>query len=154
MTTQLASEALIPNPRLSAFKPFIGTWTTVGHHSMMPGITLHGRTRFEWHEGGGFLCVRSEIDEEGIPSAIALIGSDDDADAYTMLYFDERTVTRRFEVTVGDGTLRWWRNAPGFSQRYVLIVAPEGDTLHGVSSLSKDDATWEQDLELTYTRAK
>jgi hypothetical protein len=47
MTRQLASEALIPNPRLSAFKPFIGTWTTVGHHSMMPGITLHGRTTFE-----------------------------------------------------------------------------------------------------------
>ena len=98
--------------------------------------------------------MRSEIDEEGIPSAISLIGSDDNADVYTMLYFDERAVTRRFEVTVGDGTLRWWRNAPGFSQRYVLIVAPEGDTLHGVSSLSKDDATWEQDLELTYTRAR
>jgi len=154
MTTQLASEALIPNPRLSAFKPFIGTWTTVGHHSMMPGITLHGRTRFEWHEGGGFLCVRSEIEEKGIPSAIAIIGSDDGFEELTMLYFDERAVTRRFEVTIGDGTLRWWRTAPGFSQRYVLTVGADGDTLHGVSSLSKDDATWEQDLELSYTRVK
>jgi hypothetical protein len=154
MTTELASEALIPNPRLSAFKPLIGTWATVGHHSMMPGITLHGRTTFEWHEGGAFLCVRSETEEEGIPSAIALIGSDDDAEGFTLVYFDERTVSRRFEVTMGNGTLRWSRTAPGFSQRYVLIVAPEGDTLHGVSSLSKDDVTWEQDLELTYTRVK
>jgi hypothetical protein len=138
MTSQVASEAMIPNPRLSAFKPLIGTWTTVGHHSMMRGITLHGRTAFEWHEGGAFLRIRSEIEEEGIPSAIALIGSDDSVTMLTMLYFDERAVARRFEVTMVDGTLRWWRTAPGFSQRYVLTVDPDGDTLHGVSSLSKD----------------
>ena len=154
MTSALSREAMIPNPRLSAFKAFIGTWTTVGHHSMMPGITLHGRTTFEWHEGGAFVCVRSEIEEEGIPTAIALIGSDDDAGVLTMLYFDERTVSRRFEVSTGDRTVRWWRTAPGFSQRFVLTMAPDGNTLRGVSSLSKDDTTWEQDLELSYTRVK
>jgi hypothetical protein len=150
----LASEALIPNPRLAAFEPFVGTWATVGSHSMMPGITLHGRTVFEWHEGGAFLCVRSEIEEPGIPSAIALIGSDDESQTYTMLYFDERTVSRRFEVAIEGAVVRWWRTAPGFSQRYELTVASDGDTLRGVSSLSKDDATWEQDLELSYTRVK
>ena len=148
----LASEAMIPNPRLAAFEPFMGTWTTVGSHSMMPGITLHGRTVFEWHEGGALLCVRSEIEEAGIPSAIALIGSDDAAETYTMLYFDERAVSRRFEVAIEGAVLRYWRTVPGFSQRYELTVASDGDTLRGVSSLSKDDATWEQDLELTYTR--
>jgi hypothetical protein len=150
----LARAAMIPNPRLAAFTPLIGTWTTVGRHAMMPGVTLHGRTVFEWHEGGAFLCVRSEIDEPGIPSAIALVGSDDAAAELTMLYFDERAVTRRFEVATDGAEVRWWRTAPGFSQRYVLTVAPGGDTLHGVSSLSKDDATWEQDLELRYTRVR
>jgi hypothetical protein len=154
MTSQLAREAMIPNPRLAAFTPLVGVWTTVGRHSMMPGVALHGRTAFEWHEGGAFLLVRTEIEEPGIPSGIALIGSDDDAEALTMLYFDERAVARRYEVTMGEGVLRWWRTAPGFSQRFVLTVAPGGDTLHGVSALSKDDATWEQDLELSYTRVK
>ena len=154
MNSQLASEAMIPNPRLAAFEPFIGVWTTVGHHSMMPGITLHGRTAFEWHEGGAFLQVRSEIEEEGIPSGIVFIGSDDGTDAFTMLYFDERTVSRRYEVAIEGGVLRWWRTAPQFSQRYEITVAPDGDTLRGLSYLSKDDATWEQDLELTYTRVK
>jgi hypothetical protein len=154
MMTQLAGEAMIPNPRLAVFKPFIGAWTTEGSHSMMPGIRLHGRTIFEWHEGGGFLCVRSEIDEPGIPSAVALIGSDDEAGALTMLYFDERTVSRRFDVAMEGSVLRWWRSAPGFSQRYVLTASPDGDALRGVSSLSKDDVSWEQDLELRYARAK
>jgi hypothetical protein len=154
MMTQLAGEAMIPNPRLAVFKPFIGAWTTEGSHSMMPGIRLHGRTIFEWHEGGGFLCVRSEIDEPGIPSAVALIGSDDEAGALTMLYFDERTVSRRFDVAMEGSVLRWWRSAPGFSQRCVLTASPDSDTLRGVSSLSKDDVSWEQDLELRYARAK
>ena len=154
MPKQLANEAMIPNPRLAAFKPLIGVWTTVGSHSMMPGITLHGRTAVEWHEGGAFLCMRSEIDEPGIPSALAIIGSDDNRETLTMLYFDERAVSRRHEVAMDGSVLRWWRTAPGFSQRYVLTVGPDGDTLHGVSELSKDDATWEQDLELGYTRVK
>jgi hypothetical protein len=154
MVSQLAAEAMIPNPRLAGFKSLIGAWTTVGHHSMMPDITLHGRTVFEWHEGGAFLRIRSEIEEPGIPSAIALIGSDDEAEAFTMLYFDERAVTRRFEVAMDGAALRWWRTAPGFSQRYILTVAPDGDTLRGVSTLSKDDVTWDQDLELSYTRVK
>jgi hypothetical protein len=95
IVSKLAGEAMIPNPRLAAFKPVVGEWTTVGRHSMMPGITLHGRTVFEWHEGGAFLCMRSEIEEPGIPSGIALIGSDDDAEPLTKLYFDERAVARR-----------------------------------------------------------
>jgi hypothetical protein len=154
MVSQLASEAMIPNPRLASFKSLIGVWTTVGRHSMMPAITLHGLTAFEWCEGGAFVRIRSEIEEPGIPSGIALIGSDDGTEALTMLYFDERAVTRRYEVAMEGAVLRWWRTAPGFSQRFVLTVAPEGETLRGVSSLSKDDVTWDQDLELSYTRVK
>ena len=144
---------MIPNPRLAALEKFIGTWTTVGSHSMMPGITLHGRTSFEWYEGGAYVCIRTAIDEPGIPSAIALVGSDDAVEGLTMLYFDERTVSRRFDVAIEGGVLRWSRTAPGFSQRYVLTPSSDGNTLRGVSSFSKDDVAWEQDLELTYTRS-
>ena len=136
------------------FRPLIGVWTTEGHHTMMPGVALHGRTSFEWHEGGAFVLMRTEIDEPGIPSGLAIIGSDDEAGALTMLYFDERTVSRRFEVETSDGAVRWWRTAPGFSQRYVLTMSPDGDTLRGESSLSTDDSTWARDLALSYTRTK
>jgi hypothetical protein len=150
--TQFASAAMIPNPRLAAFGPLIGEWTTVGRHTMMPGVKLHGRTVFDWHEGGAFLRMRSEVEQPGIPTGIALIGSDDAIEAFSMLYFDERAVSRRFEVAKDGDVLRWWRTAPGFSQRFALTAAPDGNMLHGVSALSKDNVTWDQDLELTYTR--
>jgi len=146
-----ASAAMIPNPRLAALAPLVGEWTTAGSHAMLPGAALRGRTVFDWHEGGAFLRIRSEVDDPRIPTAVSLVGSDDATGALVMLYFDERGVSRRFDVAVEDGVVRWWRTAPGFSQRFTL--APDGDTLRGVSALSRDDATWEQDLELTYTRA-
>lgn len=152
--SQFASAAMIRNPRLAAFGPLVGEWRTGGRHSMMPGVMLHGRALFDWHEGGAFLRMRSEIEEPGIPTAVALVGSDDAGEAFTMLYFDERAVSRRFEVAMDGAVMQWWRAAPGFSQRFTLTVAPGGDTLHGLSELSKDDVTWDQDMELTYSRVK
>ncbi len=152
--SQFASAAMIPNPRLAVFAPLIGEWSTAGRHSMLPGVELRGRTVFDWHDGGAFLRIRSEMEEPRIPPGIALVGSDDASERFTMLYFDARGLSRRYEVVMDGGVMRWWRTAPGFSQRVTLAMAPEGDTLRGVSELSKDDVTWEQDLELTYTRVE
>jgi hypothetical protein len=98
--------------------------------------------------------MRSEIDEPGIPSAIAILGSDDAAETYFMLYFDERGVSRKYEMTMRDNIWRYWRNAPGFSQRFTGTFADDSNTIIGVSELSEDDSTWKRDLELTYTRVK
>jgi len=153
MTQELAHEASIPNAKLAAFAPFIGTWTTEGRHPMLP-TTLHGRTIFEWQDKGAFLRIRSEVDEPGVPSGISIIGSDDQMGTFTMLYFDERGVSRRYEVAIDGGVMRWWRDAPGFMQRYTLNVSVDGNTLHGVGELAKDDGPWGPDLELTYTRSR
>jgi hypothetical protein len=123
MTARLASDAKIPNPHLAALAPLIGVWKTAGHHAMMPGVSLHGRTAFEWHEGGAFLRMRSEIDEPGIPSAIAIIDSDDQANALTMLYFDERAVARRFDVAVDGGTFGLVRASPARFVRLPCSIA-------------------------------
>lgn len=148
----LASAALIPNPRLAPFAPLLAEWATTGRHAMIPGVMLHGRVVFDWHEGGAFLRMRTEVDEPRIPAAVALVGSDDAGESFTMLYFDERTVSRRFEVSIDGDVVRWWRTAPGFSQRFTLTIAPGARTLHGVSEFSKDDVSWQQDLEMAYTR--
>jgi hypothetical protein len=146
-------EASIPNPALKPLSALIGKWRTVGTHPLVPGTTFHGHTTFEWVEGGAFLIMHSEIDEPGIPSAIAIFGSDDSTGEYFMLYFDERGVSRKYEVTLRDNTLKWWRNAPGFSQRFAGTFVDGGRTIVGKGELSKDGSRWEGDLQLTYTRA-
>ena len=147
-------EAAIPNPALEPFSVLVGEWNTIGTHRLIPNTTLHGHTSFAWLEGGAFLIMHSEIEEPGIPSGIAVFGSDDVNGEYFMLYFDERGVSRKFEVTLRDNILKFWRNSPGFSQRFTGTFTDEGHTLIGVSELSEDDSTWKRDLELTYTRVR
>jgi hypothetical protein len=152
MARKSTNEASIPNPALALFGKLVGEWTTVGTHGLVPDTTYHGHTTFEWLEGGAFLIMHSEIDEPDIPSAVAVIGSDDSAGDYSMLYFDERGVSRKFEVTLSNNTLTWLRKFPGFSQRVTLTIADDGRTIVSKGALSKDDVSWEKDLDLTYTR--
>lgn len=146
-------EAAKPNPLLEALSPFLGTWNTVGTHPLVPGTTFHGRTSFAWLEGGAFFMMRSEIDEPGIPSGIAIFGSDDGTGECSMLYFDERDVSRRYEVRLREGVIEWSRNDPEFSQRFIATLSADGRTIVAGGEMSREGGSWEPDLQLTYTRS-
>jgi hypothetical protein len=151
MTTHSNHEAAIPNPALSFLKALIGEWKTAGTHPYFPDAIFHGRTSFQWIEGGAFMIMHSEIDEGEIPSGIAIFGSDDATGEYFMLYFDERKVSRKYDVSFQDNIIKWSRNSRDFSQRMTLTF-PDNDTIICKGEMCKDNKTWEKDLELTYTR--
>jgi hypothetical protein len=152
MVTPIGPEAQRRNPALEPLSPLVGVWRTTGSHPLVPGTTFHGRTSFEWHEHGAFLLMRSEIDEPEIPSAVAVIGSDDAAGTFTMVYFDERDISRRYTVEVADGEVCWYRDEAGFAQRMEISVAADGTRLDGRGTMSRDGGPWEDDLQLTYQR--
>jgi len=151
MAKLIGREASIPNEALKPFSFLIGEWLTEGSHPMLPGQLLHGRTSFAWADGGAFLIMRSEIDEPGIPSGIAIFGTDDETHECSMLYFDERGVSRRYLVALAGDGCRWWRDAPGFSQRFTIHVAAGGNRMVGEGALNRGEK-WEPDLQLTFTR--
>ena len=152
MATLIGSEAQRPNPALEGLNPLIGRWRTTGTHPLVPGTTFHGHTSFQWVEAGAFVMMRSEVDEPEIPSAVAFIGSDDAAGTLTMLYFDERDISRRYTLEVGDGEVSWHRDEGGFAQRMGLTVAADGSRLEAKGTMSRDGGPWEDDLQLTYER--
>lgn len=154
MSHDSTHEMSTPNPALEPFSILIGSWHTTGTHGLLPDTTLHGHTSFEWIEGGAFILMRSAIDDPRFPKGIAIIGSDDSEGEYYMLTFDDRGVSRKHNVTLQDNIWTWWRNAPGFSQRYQGVIVDGGNTIVGKGELSKDGSSWEKDLDLTYTRAE
>lgn len=154
MAKVIGENALQSNPALKPFEVLIGEWETTGSHSYFPDTVLHGRAIFEWVEGGAFLIQRSEIDEPQFPDGIEIFGSDDVAKKFFMLHFDERGVSRKFEVSVDGNQIRWWREEPSFSQRYTLTIEESGNKLLSEGEMSQNGAPWEKDLELTYTRVK
>lgn len=146
----------------TALAHLLGRWTTEATHPMMPGVVVHGTADVEWLEGEQFLIIRSRTDHPDFPDAMSVIGDDaqDRADdkaenhppALCMHYFDSRGVFRRYEVSADDKAWRWWRESPGFSQRFTGTYADGGNTIIGVSQL-RQKADWEDDLKITYRRA-
>ena len=137
---------------LQGWQRLAGRWATEATHPGLPGAVVIGQSTFEWLEGGAFLIMRSQIDEPGVPSGIAIFGTDDTTGECSMLYFDERGVSRRYEASLRDGELRWWRDTPEFSQRFTGTFSADGDTITGQGELSRDGATWAPDLAITYRR--
>jgi hypothetical protein len=146
--------ASTPNPALESFEVLIGEWSTEGTHPLFPGVTLHGRASFEWLEGGAFVLMRAKVDHPDFPRGVAVIGSDDAAGSCFMLYFDERGVSRKYDVTLRDNVLKWWREDPGFAQRFTGTIAPDADVMVVEGEMARDGSPWEGDLSLTYTRIR
>jgi len=139
------------NARLAGFAPLLGAWSTTGKHPQLPGRTLRGTVSFERIEGGAFVRVRSTSAEPEIPSGVALFGTDDAGEG-TMLYFDDRGVSRRYSFSLSDGELSWWRDDPSFRQRFSVKIQPGGQRLSGTGEMSRNGGAWEEDLALTYER--
>jgi hypothetical protein len=150
MTKAIGSKAQIPNPALKPLAPLIGEWQTTGTHPYFPDAKLHGQVVFEWIEGGAFLRMRSQIDHPKFPDGVAIFGSDDEAGTYYHIYFDERGISRKYDVAITDNQIQWWRDDAHFSQRFTITI--EKDRLVSTGEMSRDGGDWEQDLSLTYVR--
>ena len=154
MTTNSISQAAKPNPALEPFNILIGEWRTVGSHPFLPGKILLGHTSFKWLEGGAFVIMHSSIEQEEFPDGIAVFGSDDSLEEYSMIYFDEREISRKYTCTLKDNVWKWWRNDAEFSQRFTCVISDDGNTIVSKGEMSKNSKSWEKDLELTYTRIR
>ena len=152
MNDLVGPAARMPNPALRDLAFLVGDWRTTGTHPMMPGKQLDGRTSFQWHEGGAFLMMRQEVDAEGFPDGMALIGSDDSNHQLTMIYFDERGTSRIMAVEAGERMVRWEHPNPDFAQR-LTIRADGDDRLRSEGLMSEHGGPWKSDLSQLFTRS-
>jgi hypothetical protein len=141
------------NPALKNLNILIGNWEMSGRHRLIPNPII-GSVNFTWIDGESFLMMRTDFNHSGPPNSTAIIGSDDSAGILSMLYFDERGVSRIYEMEFGENIWKIRRNFPGFYQRFIGGVKDSGNTIEGVWELSKDDINWENDLQITYTRTE
>jgi hypothetical protein len=135
---------------LDGWELFIGTWATEATHPALPDAVVRGESAFEWLEGRRFVIQRSHYDHPEIPDAIAIVGITDGQ--LSMHYFDSRGVHRLYAVSLARTLWRFWRDAPGFSQRFTGTFSDDGDTIAGQGELSRDGSTWAADLAITYRR--
>ncbi|MGP4022990.1 hypothetical protein [Actinomadura sp. 3N407] len=139
--------SLPPNPVLESLEPLIGEWRVevpqFGEGSAPVSI--------EWLEGRAFVRIRSEPPDPA-PNSTQFVSGDDSSDVYTVLYYDSRGVSRVYQMTFEGGVWKMWRNAPGFDQRFTGTLSDDGRTIRAAWEKSLDNATWEHDFDLIYTK--
>lgn len=142
------------NPALADLEFLVGEWDMkLSNASFLPrrSETAHGHVPFAFVEDGALLVMRQIEQSANPPSARWTIGRDESGADYTVLYSDNRGVSRVFGMSFSDDTWRLWRNCPGFSQRFEGRVSPDRRTITSHWE-STDGTTWEHDFDITYTR--
>jgi len=162
---------MTPEPTFKPLDRLVGTWTTEATHPAAPGVVVRGTVVVEWLEGERFLIHRARTDHPDFPDSISITGlmDQDRMDGASgnapgaataaggesrlrMHYFDSRGVFRVYEASMDDASWRFWRDAPGFAQRFTGTLADGGDTIVGRSQLCRDGVHWHDDLAITYRR--
>ncbi|GHO78253.1 hypothetical protein KSD_60240 [Ktedonobacter sp. SOSP1-85] len=144
-----------PNPALKSLEGLVGDWTMeLSNASFLPhpSDTAKGSISFEWVQNGAFLLMRMGDKPPSAPAALWLIGRDESAPNYTVLYYDSRSVSRIYGMSFSEGVWKMWREAPGFWQRYEGTVNQNGKTITACWEKSRDGSTWEHDFDVTYTK--
>ena len=136
----------------------IGEWALAGSMDI-DGTDLRVTGHASLEPLGAFVVLRSTVEPAEFPSSVSVIARAEEGMAADMHYFDTRGVRRHYLSTVsGD---RWvvelddpaWRESPGFRQRYVGEIAPDGTRIRGAWQRAEGDAgDWEVDFTLDYVR--
>ncbi len=157
MSKNAKREINIPNPALKSLKFLIGNWNMeLSNASFLPDPkrTIRGNISIEWIEGGDYLVMRQGRKGTVPNYATWLIGRDVDSPQYTVLYSDDRGVSRVYEMSFKNGILKIWRNSPKFSQRYEGKLSKDKRTIKAYWEKSLDGKKWEHDFNLTYMKLK
>ena len=143
------------NPALDQLAPLLGEWnteiTSVSSYEDQSAV-IRGHSSFAWLEDGAFLVQHSEIPNSDFPTSTSIMGPDDAAGTYCVLYYDSRAVSRIYRMTFSGGIWTLWRDFPGFSQRFHGTLSEDGKTITAYWEQSTDGSNWEHDFDLTYTR--
>ena len=147
--------AIKPNPSLKPLETLIGNWTMEISNAPFlpdPSAKVQGKVSFEWIEGGAYLAMRQGKRAAGTPFATWLITRDESSKKFAVFYYDDRNVSRIYQMSFGKAIWKIWRKAPGFSQRFKGIISKDGKTIKASWEKATNGKDWKHDFDMIYTR--
>jgi hypothetical protein len=118
-----------PNPDLQRLDRLVGTWNVAGG--------AHGRTTYEWMEGGFFLLQHVELEQDGqttkgmeIIGHLQPFGQAPSAEIWSR-YYDNMGNTLDYVYELDGDTLMIWSGAQGSPAYFKGTFSADGDTLSG-----------------------
>ena len=137
---------------LRRLEPLVGEWTLEANWPDARAWPGGGKVTFEWHASGAHLLERATADLPEAPANVSIIGCDAANGTYFQLYSDERGVCRVYEMSIGNGEWKLWREGEPFSQRFTATFGDDGNTITGRWEIAEDGTNYTTDFDLVYRR--
>jgi len=138
------------NPALDQVQFLVGAWDMELSDAAFlpdPDAKVSGSVTVEWNEHGAALVIRMG------DTATWIIGRDESEPDYTVLYADDRGVSRVYRMSLTKSNWRIWRNTAEFSQRFDAEISSDQAEIKGSWQKSVDGGTtWEHDFKVRYSR--
>jgi hypothetical protein len=129
--------------------PLVGTWSvnirwSEDSHRLVGGpAEVVAKAKIDWLDRSGILHYE-------IGPSHWLIGQDKSDRGYTVLYSDERRVSRIYRMSFGRGLWRVWRDAPGFRQRFEGRLRGNGRRIEAFWDKAEGGGPWARDFDMTF----
>ena len=133
---------------LMQLEPLVGEWSVEAKWPDGQSWPGGGKITFEWHASGAHLVERATIDLPEAPDSVSVIGCDAANGTYFQLYSDERGVCRVYEMSIGNGEWKLWREGEPFSQRFTATFSDDRNTIAGRWEIAEDGTTFTTDFDL------
>jgi hypothetical protein len=137
---------------LRQLEPLVGEWALEGKWPDGEPWPGGGRVTFEWHASGAHLLERGTAEHPEAPDNVSIIGCDAANGTYFQLYSDERGVCRVYEMSIGNGEWKLWREGEPFFQRFTATLSDDGNTITGRWEIAEDGTNYRPDFDLIYRR--
>jgi hypothetical protein len=139
---------------LKELEPLVGKWTLEAIPPSGEPWPGEAQATIEWHDSGAHLIERTTVEMPEAPDGIKIMGCDAANGTYYQLYSDDRGVCRVYEMSIGNGEWKLWREGEPFAQRFVGRFEDDGNTIRGRWEAAKGGEDFETDFELIYRRAE
>ena len=139
---------------LAQFEPLLGERALDASSRDGEPWPSEARASFESHEFQAHRVARTTLDLPGTPNTISIIGCDAANGTYFQLYSDDRGVCRVYQMSIGDGEWKLWREGDPFPQRFAGTIREDGEKISGRWEQAADGVNYTTDFHLTYTRLR
>jgi hypothetical protein len=139
---------------LGRLQCLVGEWSLEAGPPDGPPWPGEARATIEWHDSRAHLVQRWTVQMPEAPDGFSIMGCDAANGTYYQLYSDDRGVCRVYEMSLGDGRWRLWREGEPFSQRFSATISDDGNTIAGRWEIALDGRTWETDFGITYHKVR
>src|SRR5829696_3413866 len=125
---------------LKELEVLVGEWSQTATPASGEPWPGEAKSTFEWLEGGQLLLERSTVETPQAPDGVCVYGCDAANGSYYQLYTDDRNVCRVYQMSIGNGEWKLWREGEPFNQRFIATISEDGNKSRVAGSTTRETA--------------